>query len=197
MIGFMDIIEIRKYEDDITDEMLLILEKVADELKLARDKVFDDCCQEYGTANILKQCDRLSTDINEYLNLRKIIFAKTKAVHLDEKVFDDVNGSKYRIFKNANNEYLLCKSSTNEGIHYTITDDELSEINSGIMGMNSDGDYIDLLYEENLQITAGNKDILIKNLFEFSEFASDEYLELSGNEEEIKEFYNIFGEYLR
>ena len=130
MIGFMDIIEIRKYEDDVTDEMLLILEKVADELKLARDKVFDDCCQEYGTANILKQCDRLSTDINEYLNLRKIIFAKTKAVHLDEKVFDDVNGSKYRIFKNANNEYLLCKSSTNEGIHYTITDDELSEINS-------------------------------------------------------------------
>ena len=197
MIGFMDIIEIRKYEDDVSDEMLLILEKVADELKLARDKVFDDCCQEYGTANILKQCDRLSTDINEYLNLRKIIFAKTKAVHLDEKVFDDVNGSKYRIFKNANNEYLLCKSSTNEGIHYTITDDELSEINSGIMGMNSDGDYIDLLYEENLQITAGNKDILIKNLFEFSEFASDEYLELLGNEEEIKEFYNIFGEYLR
>ena len=44
----MDIIEIRKYEDDVTDEMLLILEKVADELKLARDKVFDDCCQEYG-----------------------------------------------------------------------------------------------------------------------------------------------------
>ena len=39
----MDIIEIRKYEDDVTDEMLLILEKVADELKLARDKVFDDC----------------------------------------------------------------------------------------------------------------------------------------------------------
>ena len=75
MIGFMDIIEIRKYEDDVTDEMLLILEKVADELKLARDKVFDDCCQEYGTANILKQCDHLSADINEYLNLRKIIFA--------------------------------------------------------------------------------------------------------------------------
>ena len=34
MIGFMDIIEIRKYEDDVTDEMLLILEKVADELKI-------------------------------------------------------------------------------------------------------------------------------------------------------------------
>ena len=29
------------------------------------------------------------------------------------------------------------------------------------------------------------------------EFASGEYLELSGNEEEIKKFYNIFGEYLR
>jgi len=197
MIGFMDIIEIRKYEDDVTDEMLLILEKVADELKLARDKVFDDCCQEYGTANILKQCDHLSADINEYLNLRKIIFAKTKDVYLDEKVFDDVNGPKYRIFKNSNNEYLLCKSSENGKIKYTITDDELSEINSGIMGMNSDGDYIDLLYGKTLQITLNTKDILIKNLFEFSEFASDEYLELSGNEEEIKEFYNIFGEYLR
>ena len=197
MIGFMDIIEIRKYEDDVTDEMLLILEKVADELKLARDKVFDDCCQEYGTANILKQCDSLSADINEYLNLRKIIFAKTKDVHLDEKVFDDVNGSKYRIFKNANNEYLLCKSSTNEGIHYTITDDELSEINSGIMGMNSDGDYIDLLYGKTLEISSGDKDILIKKLFEFSEFKSDEYLELSGNENEIKEFFDIFWEYLR
>lgn len=193
----MDIIEIRKYEDDVTDEMLLILEKVADELKLARDKVFDDCCQEYGTANILKQCDHLSADINEYLNLRKIIFAKTKDVYLDEKVFDDVNGPKYRIFKNSNNEYLLCKSSENGKIKYTITDDELSEINSGIMGMNSDGDYIDLLYGKTLQITLNTKDILIKNLFEFSEFASDEYLELSGNEEEIKEFYNIFGEYLR
>jgi len=197
MIGFMDIIEIRKYEDDVTDEMLLILEKVADELKLARDKVFDDCCQEYGTANILKQCDHLSADINEYLNLRKIIFAKTKDVYLDEKVFDDVNGPKYRIFKNSNNEYLLCKSSENGKIKYTITDDELSEINSGIMGMNSDGDYIDLLYGKTIQITLNTKDILIKNLFEFSEFASDEYLELSGNEEEIKEFYNIFGEYLR
>lgn len=197
MIGFMDIIEIRKYEDDVTDEMLLILEKVADELKLARDKVFDDCCQEYGTANILKQCDHLSADINEYLNLRKIIFAKTKDVYLDEKVFDDVNGPKYRIFKNSNNEYLLCKSSENGKIKYTITDDELSEINSGIMGMNSDGDYIDLLYGKTLQITLNTKDILIKNLFEFSEFASDEYLELSGNEEEIKKFYNIFGEYLR
>lgn len=197
MIGFMDIIEIRKYEDDVTDEMLLILEKVADEIKLARDKVFDDCCQEYGTANILKQCDHLSADINEYLNLRKIIFAKTKDVYLDEKVFDDVNGSQYRIFKNSNNEYLLCKSSTNEGIHYTITDDELSEINSGIMGMNSDGDYIDCLYEKTLQISLGNKDILIKNLFEFSGFKSDEYLELSGNENEIKEFFDIFWEYLR
>ena len=197
MIGFMDIIEIRKYEDDVTDEMLLILEKVADELKLARDKVFDDCCQEYGTANILKQCDRLSADINEYLNLRKIIFAKTKAVHLDEKVFNDVNGSKYRIFKNSNNEYLLCKSSANEGIHYTITDDELSEINSGIMGMDSNGDYIDCLYEKTSQITSDNKDILIKDLFEFSEFKSDEYLELSGNENEIKEFFDIFWEYLR
>ena len=132
MIGFMDIIEIRKYEDDVTDEMLLILEKVADELKLARDKVFDDCCQEYGTANILKQCDHLSADINEYLNLRKIIFAKTKDVYLDEKVFDDVNGSQYRIFKNSNNEYLLCKSSENGKIKYTITDDELSEIDSGL-----------------------------------------------------------------
>ena len=61
--------------------------------------------------------------------------------------------------------------------------------------------YVDLfsdrLYNKTLQITSDNKDILIKNLFEFSEFASDEYLELSGNEEEIKKFYNIFGEYLR
>ena len=108
-----------------------------------------------------------------------------------------MNGSKYRIFKNANNEYLLCKSSTNEGIHYTITDDELSEINSGIMGMNSDGDYIDLLYGKTLEISSGDKDILIKKLFEFSEFKSDEYLELSGNENEIKEFFDIFWEYLR
>ena len=61
--------------------------------------------------------------------------------------------------------------------------------------------YVDLfsdrLYNKTLQITSDNKDILIKNLFEFSEFASGEYLELSGNEEEIKKFYNIFGEYLR
>lgn len=202
MIGFMDIIEIRKYEDDVTDEMLLILEKVADELKLARDKVFDDRCQEYGTANILKQCDHLSADINEYLNLRKIIFAKTKDVYLDEKVFDDVNGSQYRIFKNSNNEYLLCKSSENGKIKYTITDDELSEIDSGLMAIDATGSYYvdlfsDRLYNKTLQITSDNKDILIKNLFEFSEFASDEYLELSGNEEEIKKFYNIFGEYLR
>lgn len=202
MIGFMDIIEIRKYEDDVTDEMLLILEKVADELKLACDKVFDDCCREYGTANILKQCDHLSADINEYLNLRKIIFAKTKDIHLDEKVFDDVNGSQYRIFKNSNNEYLLCKLSENRKIKYTITDDELSEIDSGLMAIDATGSYYvdlfpDRLYDKTLQITSDNKDILIKNLFEFSEFKSDNCLELSGKENEIKEFFDIFLEYLR
>lgn len=189
----MDIIEIRKYEDDVTDEMLLILEKVADELKLARDKVFDDCCQEYGTANILKQCDHLSADINEYLNLRKIIFAKTKDVYLDEKVFDDVNGSQYRIFKNSNNEYLLCKSSENGKIKYTITDDELSEIDSGLMAIDATGSYYvdlfsDRLYNKTLQITSDNKDILIKTYSSFRNLQVVNILNFQGTKKRLRNF---------
>ena len=80
-----------------------------------------------------------------------------------------MNGSQYRIFKNSNNEYLLCKSSENGKIKYTITDDELSEIDSGLMAIDATGSYYvdlfsDRLYNKTLQITSDNKDILIKNL---------------------------------
>ena len=174
-----EITKIKKYGDEVTEEMLQLLQELADKANQTSDEVFDDDLDN-GTNNILLQCDELVSDIEKYLNLRKIAFAKPKDVNLNQKVFDEV-GPKYRIFKNSKGDYLFCQpSEQEEGVDYTIVDDDLNEIDGGIMEMNPEDD-----------------EILVKDLFQFSEFKeNDEYSEISGTEDEVEEIYDLINEYM-
>ncbi|CUP50887.1 Uncharacterised protein [Anaerostipes hadrus] len=174
-----EITKIKKYGEEVTEEMLQLLQELADKANQASDEIFDDDL-DHGTNNILIRCDELVSDIKKYLHLRKIAFVKAEAVNLNEKVFTECS-AKYRVFKNSKNDYLLCQpSEQEEGVDYTIVDDDLNEIDGGIMEMNPEDD-----------------EILVKDLFQFSEFKeNDEYSEISGTEDEVEEIYDLINEYM-
>lgn len=122
-----EITKIKKYGEEVSEEMLQLLQELVDKANQASDEVFDDDL-DHGTNNILIQCDELISDIEKYLHLRKIAFAKTKNVNLNENVFEEY-GPEYRVFKNSKNDYLLCQpSEQEEGVDYTIVDDDLSQL---------------------------------------------------------------------
>lgn len=53
-------------EENVTEEMIDLLKKVADLCCKANEEVYDDS-KENGTANILNLCDKLQEAIDEYV----------------------------------------------------------------------------------------------------------------------------------
>ena len=61
-----------------------------------------------------------------------------------------------------------------------VSERSINEIDGGIMEMNPEDD-----------------EILVKDLFQFSEFKeNDEYSEISGTEDEVEKIYDLINEYM-